>query len=177
MSHGLDSLQYFSREISLRGHTRNKNQRKEQCPPTLNLHKSKPFRPTNILNIQSNLKPVCQCQKKGIKTECLLNHHNNQHHCYSNPRWPDLGALLVVVACVAEHQPHVLHQGVLAGVLVVADVVLHRTQVHGLQDHLGVGVEGGEGVEEAVLEYPDPLTLYTCVCWQVDSKMLFDFFL
>ena len=98
-----------------------------------NKHIEHPIKPQTCLSMSKN----------GIKTECLLNHHNNQHHCYSNPQRPDLGALLVVVACVAEHQPHVLHQGVLAGVLVVADVVLHRTQVHGLQDHLGVGAEGG----------------------------------
>lgn len=51
---------------------------------------------------------------------------------------PYLGSLLIVVSGVAEHEPHVLHHGLLAHVLVCADVVVNGAKVHRLQDDLVV---------------------------------------
>lgn len=45
-----------------------------------------------------------------------------------------LGALLVVMPGVAEHELHVLNHGLLRRVLVIAYVVLDHLQVHWLQD-------------------------------------------
>lgn len=45
-----------------------------------------------------------------------------------------LGALLVVMPGVPEHELHVLDHGLLRCVLVIADVVLYHLQVHWLQD-------------------------------------------
>lgn len=49
-----------------------------------------------------------------------------------------LGALLVVMPGVAEHELHVLDHGLLRRVLVIADVVLYHLQVHWLQDNFVV---------------------------------------
>lgn len=45
-----------------------------------------------------------------------------------------LGALLVVMPGIPEHELHVLDHGLLRRVLVIADVVLYHLQVHWLQD-------------------------------------------